>query len=99
MSEQIIRRRPSFLDSSLRLAGIKAILESLEGGELTYTQLFMNSDIKFKKSFLKYRDYCVDKQFITKKSGISITPNRWEGRPVMFCTITDKGRIFLEMLK
>lgn len=101
MTKQIIinRRRPSFLDSSLRLNGISAILESLYDGELTFTQLFIDSNIKFKKSFLKYLHYCEDKQFITRKMGVSKIPNRWEGRPVKYSTITHKGREFLEMIK
>jgi len=101
MTKQIVinRRNPSFLDSSLRLNGITAILESLRKGELTFTQLFMDSNIKFKKSFLKYSNYCKDKQFITSKRGISRIPNRWEGRTVVYYSITDKGRGFLEMIE
>jgi len=95
----INRRRPSFLHSSLRIDGITAILESLRKGELTFTQLYMDSNIKFKKSFLKYSKYCKDKQFVTSKRGISKTPNRWEGRTVVYYSITEKGREFLEMLK
>lgn len=98
MSKQVSREK-SFLSSSLRLDGITAILECLINGELTFTQLFINSNIKFKTSFLKYAHYCKDKQFITSKPGISKDANRGQGRAVVWYSITDKGRAFLEMIE
>ena len=100
-STQIVikRRRRSFLRSSPAIDGVAAILKSLRRGEITFSQLFIDSNIKFKKSFLKYLNYCKDKQYVTKKPGFSKTPNRWEGRPVMYYSITERGWRFLEVIK
>lgn len=98
MSQLSVRRHRSFLDSSLKLDGITAILESLLVGQLSYTRLYVSSNIKFKKSFLKYLDYCKEKEFVTKHPGRNTESGRGENQRVVYYKITDKGRNFLELL-
>lgn len=93
---QVMRHR-SFLDSSLKIDGITAILKATSGELSYYSQVFIKSNIKFKKSFIKYLKFCTDREFVTATPGINETPSRGENRPVVFYTITEKGRNFLEM--
>jgi len=98
------KRRPSFLDSSLRLDGITELLTLLSRESKYFSQLRMESRIKFKKSFLKYLRYCVKQEFLTtSKVPIKQISERYRGIAYVngyytFHHITEKGRLFLEMV-
>lgn len=92
-------RRPSFLDKSLRLNGITAILDSVIEQPEYFSRVFILSNIKFKKSFLKYLNYCKTQGFVIGTPGISHGRSRAENQHVVYYSITQKGRDFLEMLQ
>jgi predicted transcriptional regulator len=79
------RRRPSFLDSSLRLEGIIDILQCTEH-PITFVNLQTKSRICMKASFLRYLKYCVDQEFIIHQ-------------PQKEYALVSKGREFLELVK
>jgi predicted transcriptional regulator len=64
---------------------ILKLLYPLNCNELTFSDLYTNSKIRMKRTFLKYLRFCVDYNFITKHSA---------GQNVIY-SITDKGRIML----
>ncbi len=100
---QVNRRRPSFLDTSLRLDGIIELV-TLSKDSMYFSEIRMASRIKFKKSFLKYLRFCVEKNFIEKTIvSYKDLPDRYRGRKpsgpnYIFYTITDSGRTFLELI-
>lgn len=98
-------RRASFLDSSLRLEGIKDIIQSSRE-QLYFSELKTKSKIKFKKSFLKYLNYCIEKEFVVKyKLPLKDIPlncySKRNPQPkiLVFYKTTDKGLQFLEMVQ
>jgi len=56
----------SLLDNSPRLSGIVQILKNARE-PLRYSELYTNSQIRFKQSFLKYLKFCSQKQLIERK--------------------------------
>jgi len=97
-------RHKSFLHNSLRLDGITKLLHIVSTNPMYFSELFINSKIKFKASFLKYLRYCVENDFITKfpvsKKNL---PDRYCGlkqtsQHYMFYKTTDKGKEFLNLL-
>jgi len=97
-------RQASFLDYSLRLEGIREILNVLKDGTLYYTQILKKSRIKHKASFRKYLDYCESKGFILSfKKDKQILCGRFRGEHrnmnLRFYEITPKGKAFLEAVK
>jgi len=99
MKTILVTRHKSFLDSSLRLDGITAILQATSGELSYYSQIFIKSNIKFKKSFIKYLKFCKDRNLVTSTPGINSRVTRGENHHVVFYTITEKGRNFLEMVQ
>jgi len=101
--KKLIRRRPSFLDSSLRLNGIIELV-TLAKNSMYFSELRLTSRIKFKKSFLKYLRFCVEKNFIEKTIvSYKDLPDRYRGRKpsatnYTFYKITKSGRLFLEII-
>ncbi len=63
------------------------LLYQLRGNPMTFSNLYSKSKIRMKKSFLNYLHLCVDYNFIRKEP---VGPN-------MIYTITDKGRIMLNL--
>lgn len=92
-----VMRHKSFLDTSLKLDGIIAILNATYGEKQHYSKIFRTSNIKFKKSFNKYLDYCKKKEFVDRSEGANPSPGRGNNGRVVFYTINDKGRLFLEL--
>lgn len=96
------KRRLSFLDTSLRLDGITEIVTLCKGSKY-FTELRMASQIKFKKSFLKYVRYCVDQGFISKfEVSYKNLPDRYIGLKLSashytFYQTTSRGKQFLEL--
>jgi len=96
-------RRPSFLDTSLRLDGIIEIV-TLSTQSMYFSEFRLASKIKFKKSFLKYLRYCVEKNFVNKSQiHYKDLPDRYRGRKLAakfytFYLITAKGQKFLELV-
>ena len=94
-----VMRHKSFLDSSLRLDGITAILNTVDGELLFYTEIYHKSNIRFKKSFIKYLNYCKEKGFIIGTPGINQRASRGQNQKVVYYTITEKGLKFLELVQ
>lgn len=98
-------RRSSFLDSSLRIAGIVDIVELVSKKPLYFSELKKSSKIKFKQSFLKYLRFCYEKGFLKKKEGYIIKESHGEfrtyeqGHEIVYYSITSKGKRFLELVK
>lgn len=63
------------------------LLYQLKGNPMTFSDLYSKSKIRMKKSFLNYLHLCVDYNFI-KKEPVGVN---------MIYTITDKGRIMLDL--
>ena len=63
------------------------LLYQLKGNPMTFSNLYSKSKIRMKKSFLNYLHLCVNYNFIKKEP---IGPN-------VIYTITDKGRIMLNL--
>jgi len=63
------------------------LLYQLKGNSMTFSNLYSKSKIRMKKSFLNYLHLCVDYNFIRKEP---VGPN-------MIYSITDKGRIMLNL--
>ena len=63
------------------------LLYQLKGNPMTFSDLYSKSKIRMKKSFLNYLHLCVDYNFIKKEA---VGSN-------MIYTITDKGRIMLNL--
>ena len=63
------------------------LLYQLRGNPMTFSNLYMKSKIRMKKSFLNYLHLCLNYQFITKKS---VGPN-------VIYSITEKGMTMLKM--
>jgi len=63
------------------------LLYQLRCGPITFSELYMKSKIRMKKSFLNYLHLCVNYNFVTKTAS---------GSNVIYA-ITDKGRIMLNL--
>ena len=68
-------RKASFLDSGPRLSGIIKLCKVAKS-DTNFTKLFADSEIKYKKSFLHYLDFCKDKNLIEKIGIIRINTGR-----------------------
>ena len=63
------------------------LLYQLRGNSMTFSDLYVKSKIRMKKSFLNYLHLCLNYKFITKKS---IGPN-------VFYSITENGMTMLNL--
>jgi len=63
------------------------LLYQLKSTPMTFSDLYSKSKIRMKRSFLNYLHLCVDYNFVRKES---VGPN-------VIYTITDKGRIMLNL--
>ena len=63
------------------------LLYQLRGNPMTFSELYSKSKIRMKKSFLNYLHLCVNYNFIQKEA---VGSN-------MIYTITDKGRVMLNL--
>ena len=63
------------------------LLYQLRGNPMTFSDLYLKSKIRMKKSFLNYLHLCVDYNFVKKEA---VGAN-------MIYTITDKGRTMLNL--
>jgi len=63
------------------------LLYQLRENPVTFSELYLKSKIRMKKSFLNYLHLCVDYNFVQKEA---IGPN-------VFYSITDKGRTMLSL--
>jgi len=63
------------------------LLYQLNGRPMSFSDLYTNSKIRMKRSFLNYLHLCVDYKFITKQTA---------GSSVIY-SITDKGRTMLDL--
>ena len=94
MLERAAIRKKSILVGP-KLTGIVDLLECCKY-PMRSSNLRLASKIKFKKSFFIYLNFCVNKSLIinTKKKGKKITRTRES-----WFVISEKGRIFLEMIQ
>lgn len=63
------------------------LLYQLRQSPMTFTNLYLKSKIRMKKSFLRYLHFCLDYSFITKEA---------VGANVIY-SITDKGHTMLNL--
>ena len=63
------------------------LLYQLKSTPMTFSDLYSKSKIRMKRSFLNYLHLCVDYNFVKKES---VGPN-------VIYTITDKGRVMLNL--
>jgi len=89
----IIQREEQVLDAvkartrDFSTLSLIKLLYQLRGNPMTFSDLYSKSKIRMKKSFLNYLHLCVDYSFIKKEA---VGSN-------MIYTITDKGRIMLNL--
>jgi len=89
----IIQREEQVLDAvkartrDFSTLSLIKLLYQLRGNPMTFSDLYSKSKIRMKKSFLNYLHLCVDYNFIKKEA---VGSN-------MIYTITDKGRIMLNL--
>ena len=89
----IIKRDEQILDAvkartkDYSTLSLLKLLYQLKGNPMTFSDLYSKSKIRMKKSFLSYLHLCVDYNFIKKEA---VGSN-------MIYTITDKGRIMLNL--
>ena len=92
-SDFIIRRDEQVLDAIKARAkdfstiSILKLLYQLKCTPMTFSDLYVKSNIRMKRSFLNYLDLCITYNFIRKE------PDRSN----MIYFITDKGRTMLEL--
>ena len=89
----IIKRDEQILDAvrartrDYSTLSLLKLLYQLKGNPMTFSDLYLKSKIRMKKSFLNYLRLCIDYNFVQKKA---VGPN-------MIYSITDKGRIMLNL--
>jgi len=89
----IIQREEQVLDAvkartrDFSTLSLIKLLYQLKGNPMTFSDLYLKSKIRMKKSFLNYLHLCVDYNFIKKEA---VGSN-------MIYTITDKGRVMLNL--
>ena len=89
----IIEREEQILDAvkartkDFSTLSLLKLLYQLKGNPMTFSHLYSKSKIRMKKSFLNYLHFCVEYKFIEKER---VGSN-------MIYSITDKGRIMLEL--
>lgn len=104
-SVQVTGRKPSFLDSSLKIDGIIDVLEVISKQPLYLAQINKASKISMPNSIAKYTKYCLDKGFFStylvlrNGHGSRREKNKTINRYHKHYKITDKGRMFLEMIQ
>ena len=92
-SDFIITRDEQVLDAVKTRArdfstiSLLKLLYQLRGNSMTFSDLYMKSNIRMKKSFLNYLHLCVKYNFITKMAA---------GSNMMY-SITDKGRTMIDL--
>lgn len=92
-SDFIIKRDEQILDSvkirarDFSTISILKLLYQLRYGPMTFSDLYLKSNIRMKRSFLNYLDLCMTYHFIRKEP---------LGANMMYF-ITDKGRTMLDL--
>ncbi len=92
-SDFIIKREEQVLDSvkartrDFSTISLLKLLYQLRCGSMTFSDLYIKSNIRMKRSFLNYLHLCVKYGFVTKAA---LGPN-------MVYSITDKGRTMLDL--
>lgn len=98
-------RGTSFLDSSLKIDGILDILKILSVKPYYFHDLCKTSKIQFKKSFLKYLNFCYEKNLVKKTNRDSFMETTSYGTTynkryaTVFYSITTNGKKFMELVK
>jgi len=86
-------RSSSFLDTGLRLPGLIRLCK-IARIDINFTKLFQDSEIRYKNSFLKYLNFCLEKNLI-ENTGTMRTERR-KNTPAY--KTTESGFKFLEIL-
>ncbi len=92
-SDFIITRDEQVLDAvkartrDFSTISLLKLLYQLKCNSMTFSDLYIKSNIRMKRSFLNYLHLCVNYSFVTK---IAVGSN-------MIYSITDKGRTMLEL--
>ncbi len=89
----IITRDEQILDAvkararDYSMLSLLKLLYQLSCGSMNFSDLYTNSKIRMKRSFLNYLKLCLDYNFVKKESV----------GPVVLYSITEKGRIMLNL--
>jgi predicted transcriptional regulator len=92
-SDFIIKRDEQVLDAvkartrDFSTISILKLLYQLRCNSMTFSDLYVKSNIRMKRSFLNYLHLCVSYNFVRKEPA----------GPNMIYSITDKGRIMLDL--
>jgi len=99
----IKHRSTSFLDTSPALDGITEILTILTIQPIHFSQICRVSRMRFRNAVLRYLNYCKEKEFVV---GIDTSLKLRDGRgisrqfkSVMVYHVTEKGKLFMELVK
>jgi predicted transcriptional regulator len=93
LDDFIITRDSQILDAvktrarDFSMLSLLKLLYQLNSGSMNFSDLYTNSKIRMKRSFLNYLHLCVDYNFVTKEPAGSH----------MIYSITEKGRMMLSM--
>ena len=93
LDDFIITRDEKVLDAvktrarDFSMLSLLKLLYQLSSGSMNFSDLYTNSKIRMKRSFLNYLKLCVDYNFVTKEPAGSH----------MIYSITEKGRVLLGM--
>ena len=93
LEDFIVRRDEQILDAvktrarDYSMLTLFKLLYQLSAGTVTFSDLYTNSKIRMKRSFLNYLRLCLDYGFVRKEP---------DGSCMMY-TITEKGRIMLSL--
>lgn len=104
MSKKLMikHRRSGILHNSLGLNGIAEILNILIQKPIHFSQICRVSKIKFRNAVLKYLNFCKEKGLVESNEELLLLPNgRGVSKKVHYYTVytvSDKGRIFLELV-
>jgi len=93
LDDFIIKRDEQILDAvkartrDYSTLSLLKLLHQISCGPMTFSDLYTNSKIRMKRSFLNYLHLCIDYNFIKKES---------DG-PCMYYSITERGRTMLNL--
>jgi len=99
----IKHRSTSFLDTSPALDGITEILTILTIQPIHFSQICRVSKIRLRSAVLRYLNICKEKEFVIGiETSLKIRDGRGISRqlkPITVYHVTEKGKLFMELVK
>lgn len=93
LGDFIIKRDEQILDAvkartrDFSTLSLIKLLYQLSGNPMTFSDLYLSSKIRMKRSFLNYLHLCIDYNFVSKVSS----------GPCVYYSITERGRTMLNL--